>query len=292
LGAAPVDSTEALIERGVELRKTGDDRTALEVFARAFACSGSARAQAQMALAEQALGRWIDAHQHLRAALDAAHDPWIREHTAALTESLAEIASRLGRLEVTANVAGAELSVDGRRVGRTPLSDAIYAVVGESVVILSAPGYFDLARRVTVDAGSLSRVSLHLTRVRPSPLVEAEPAASSAQPYRQALTYGSLGLSAAGFAVGTGGYVLREVNVSIYNDNSRCLDFERDRRDVCSDERSAFRRGEALAIAGFSVAGVFGALGLYLWLSDEGDGDVESVACNFGGASVSCQGTF
>src|SRR5688572_1092503 len=57
-----------LIDRGVEQRKAGDDRAALELFRRAFELNGSGQALAQMALAEQALGRWLDAHQHLRLA--------------------------------------------------------------------------------------------------------------------------------------------------------------------------------------------------------------------------------
>src|SRR5689334_6453050 len=60
---------EAIIEGGVQLREQGRDEEALRAFRRAFDASKSPRAQAQMGLAEQALGRWIAADKDVAAAL-------------------------------------------------------------------------------------------------------------------------------------------------------------------------------------------------------------------------------
>jgi len=46
---------ETYLERGVDLRKKGDDEAALHEFRRAYEVSKSGRALAQVALAEQAL---------------------------------------------------------------------------------------------------------------------------------------------------------------------------------------------------------------------------------------------
>src|SRR3982751_2270792 len=74
---ARADDAEPLIRRGIELRRAGRDAEALEQFRQANQLAPSPRAAAQIGLAEQALGRWLDADGHLRAALAAPSDPWI-----------------------------------------------------------------------------------------------------------------------------------------------------------------------------------------------------------------------
>ncbi|HEX4352161.1 MAG TPA: tetratricopeptide repeat protein, partial [Polyangiales bacterium] len=63
------DSADALISQGVALRKQGKNAEALVDFQRAYQISPSPRAQAQIALAEQALGDWIAAEDGLVSAL-------------------------------------------------------------------------------------------------------------------------------------------------------------------------------------------------------------------------------
>ncbi len=98
---------------------------ALAAFERAWALGGSFRALAQIALAEQALGHWREAYEHLASALRHTDDPWISAHHATLDVALREIASRLGAVEVSCNVHGAEVRVDGRVVGKTPLAESV-----------------------------------------------------------------------------------------------------------------------------------------------------------------------
>src|SRR5262245_38202257 len=77
LGAGS-DAAEAAIKRGIELRKKGDDEQALREFTQAYQLSKSPRALAQMGVAEQALGRWVDAEVHVERALQASSDGWIQ----------------------------------------------------------------------------------------------------------------------------------------------------------------------------------------------------------------------
>src|SRR5215831_5030123 len=83
-GAAPADDAEGLILRGIELREKRDDQAALQLFRRALEIAATGRARAQVALAEQALGRWPDAEADLAAALERADEPWIAEKKALL----------------------------------------------------------------------------------------------------------------------------------------------------------------------------------------------------------------
>jgi tetratricopeptide (TPR) repeat protein len=295
--AEPTESGSAdeLVARGVELRKAGDDRGALDAFSRAYAVDKAPRARAQMALAEQALGRWVDAYDHLQEALRHGEDPWIREHEATLDKALGEIDAQLGSLEVWCNVPGAAISVDGRLLGRAPLPGPVKLVAGQSVLSVVAPDHFDVVRRLQIDAGKLSRAEVTLTRsagqVAPGarPTTPAPDEGSS----RDWLMYGSIGLAAVGVTAGVTGYVIREVNVNLYNDDSRCRQTpEIPRSEECPDEAAAFRRGELIAIVGFSSAAVFGALGLYLWLDRPKSTKSAALACGASLARVACAGTF
>lgn len=310
--AQNMDAGSRLIEQGIAQRKAGNDRAALQSFQRAFELSGSPRALAQLALAEQAMGRWLDAHEHLATALNR-DDPWILERSAELRAALDAIRSELAALEVSCNVEGASVYVDGRWLGRTPSSDPFRIVAGQSVIQVTAPGYFSIARHVQVDAGGLARIDVTLTP-EPPPRVASEPPAAptssiperptgplraradatAAQPsLRDPLMYGSVGLAALGAAVGVTGYIIREVNIAVYNDDSRC-DVRADvRRSVeCASEASAWRSGEKLAIAGVAAATVFGALGGYLWLTRSEPDAAAEIACGVGPVAVTCTGAF
>src|SRR5947209_3601580 len=83
-GGGDEAAADAAIRRGVDLRKQGRDMDALEEFRKAYAAARSPRALAQIALAEQALGRWVDAESDLDQALASKSDPWIRKNVATL----------------------------------------------------------------------------------------------------------------------------------------------------------------------------------------------------------------
>jgi hypothetical protein len=91
--AAPDD--EALIKQGLERRKRGDDEGALRLFEEAARLSRTGRAMAQIALAEQALGRWADAEVHMVEALSGwcgwcqRKDRWRRKSATAAGKGVA-----------------------------------------------------------------------------------------------------------------------------------------------------------------------------------------------------------
>src|SRR5262245_52314219 len=87
--AASAESTDdALVERGLKLRRDRQDAAALALFQQAYEVRPAPRTRAQIALAEQALGKWLDAERDLQAALAAASDPWIASHHKTLQGAL------------------------------------------------------------------------------------------------------------------------------------------------------------------------------------------------------------
>jgi PEGA domain-containing protein len=291
--SAPV--ARALMDEGLRLRKAGADRPALEVFDRAWRLDGSAQALAQVALAEQALGLWVDGYGHLRRALESSSDPWIATHRETLEMAFREMESHVGRLDVACNVDGAEIRVDGRLLGKTPLATSLLVLAGQSVLSVRARGYFKVTREVQVDPSQLARVDVHLTANEAAdvPVGAANGSAEETTTARDALMYTSIGLAALGAATGLTGYVMREVNVRVFNDDSRCApDATFTRTQQCPKEAAAFRRGEVLAISGAAAAGVFGSVGLYLWLQRPDTSSGQDMACGWGGLSLYCAGHF
>ncbi len=154
--------TDRLIGRGVELREQGNDREALEVFRKAYELSRGGRALAQLALAEQAMGRWLEAETHLRTALDTTQDKWIVANRQALEGALQTIQQRLGTVEILCSVNGAEVSLNGHVVGRCPLPTPARVVAGTVVLEVVADGYWPISRNLRVAAGGVNREQVEL----------------------------------------------------------------------------------------------------------------------------------
>ena len=146
-----------LLTQGVELRRQGNDAAALDRFREAFKLAPTPRALAQMGLAEQALGFWTIAGQHVRRALEAKEDPWIRKYQAALEQALTVINSHLEQLHITGTPDGAEVLVDGQPVGTLPLTQPLQVGQGTIVVEVRAKGYVAISRPVQISPGIQGR---------------------------------------------------------------------------------------------------------------------------------------
>ena len=178
------ESADAFIDRGVGLRSQGKPAEALELFERANAMAPSARAVAQMGLAEISLHRWIDAETHLEAAL-AHHDSvWI-ENTKTretLEKALSDVRLHVGRVRIE-GTEGAEITVDGKVVGRLPLPAPVHINPGTIRIHVSASGRQPADVDVVVAAGQevvatteLEPTAIALVPAGPPPTVPLTPA--------------------------------------------------------------------------------------------------------------------
>lgn len=208
LGAAPASaqSAEALIDEGIQLREQGRDGDALERFQRAFRESGTARALAQVALAEQALGRWVDANAHLTEAL-AMGGVWIETHRPTLENALATIRSRLGRLELVDGTPGARVRVNGEDAGTLPLEEVLYVPSGTVVIEVSAPGHVPLTRTVHIEPGVLARESVRQVAREPDSEPETQLERDAVAPSDASDDGALVGAIAASYAVAAAGTI-------------------------------------------------------------------------------------
>lgn len=175
--AGAQESPDAQIARGLELRRAGRDDEALEAFRSAWSTSHELRALAQMALAEQALGRWVDAERDLAAVMTSRNDPWVRSHARPLADSLVAIRQHITQLDVRSDVVGAEVLVGGTVVGTLPLAEPIHVASGTVEFTVRAPGRATVSRTLTATPGALLRETVALAPVQATAVVAAQPPA-------------------------------------------------------------------------------------------------------------------
>jgi len=156
------EDQEALLRQGIKLRREGKGQEALETFQRAAQIKETPRVLAQVGLAEQALGLWVHAEAHLKAALDAKGDAWIQKNRRALDEAFRTIQGHLGSLEIWGNPAGAEVTIDGQVSGALPSSGTLRLPIGEVKVTVRKDGYAEVTRVVRIAAGDLVRENVDL----------------------------------------------------------------------------------------------------------------------------------
>ncbi|HLK89767.1 MAG TPA: PEGA domain-containing protein [Polyangia bacterium] len=300
--AGGTDDAEKLIRHGIELRKAHDDEGAARAFQQAYDQVHTPRAAGQLGLAEQALGRWEDAERHVGEALHATGDSWVAKNRATLDEALGTIEAHLGRVEVLGDPEGAEVSVNGRSVGKLPLADAVRVSAGEVDVEMHAPGYVPAQRTLNIVGGQYQRLVLHLakesapevTTAGPKPAggeasVGAGPASGAVTPIvkstpveeppsqaRAVVKWSAAGLAVVGLAVGVTATILHANNVSKFDAHSPTCAVKNgmgvgpdgNPNTDCQNLLSAYQSDTTWAIVGFAGAGAFAVTWLVLQLTE------------------------
>jgi tetratricopeptide (TPR) repeat protein len=301
VGPEPTD--EELIAKGVALRKVGRDAEALAAFERANALLPSARAVAQIALANQALGHWREAERGLVDALRNQDDLWVGHHREHLERSLAAVEAHLAWLEVESNIAGAQVWIGGELVGSLPLDRPMRIAAGEVTVELRAPGYAAIRRTFQVDAKSRAHEAFtfvaqsagqeHQSADDPRVAPLAAPRPTSAR-----RTAGWFTLAGAGglLLAGIAGAATREWEASIYNDDSKCAPTgNKSRYELCGTNRDIGSTAQTIAIVAFVGSGVAGVVSGVLLLGSSRSAPGPSaghIGCDFAGVGLSCRGAF
>jgi hypothetical protein len=168
--AADERAAEALVTRGLELRREGKPGEALEMFQRAHALSPSPRTLGQMGLVEASLGHWIDAEDHLTASLATLQDPWVKKQRTLLDQGLALARSHIGQILFT-GPPGTTITVSGKTVGTLPHLSPVRLGEGNVLVTATAPGFKQFVLTVPVQANMQTPLNIDMApvEVRPAP---------------------------------------------------------------------------------------------------------------------------
>jgi hypothetical protein len=324
LAAAPATAAPGEVEQeinaGLDLREKGQDREALEHFQKAYELSKGARALAQMSLAEQALGLWVDAESHLKLALDSKDDKWIRSNRQALEGALSSIQRRLGSLEILGNATGAEVRINGVLAGTLPLSGPVRTKAGTAQVDVTADGYYPVSLTVTVPAMGLARETVNLV-MKPKTVATApeskpkaqttsdsspptSPPSSSSSPSTTVTTaapssggggpdalwaYVAGGGAVAGLALGLIEMIVRNGHINNYNNDAMCLVNGKTRIENCGNEKSAADSAQTVSTIGFVAGGALavGAVVLFVLAPTEAEAQ-KTAALPLGAGPIAC----
>jgi len=286
-------ASDDLIAQGVALREQRRDAEALLLFRRAQSVSPSPRAAAQIGLAEEALGRYVDAEAALLDALAADGDPWIARYRLVLAGALASVQRHLAWLDVTSSVPGAELRIDGVVVGALPARPQ-RRVVGVVQVEVRAAGYEPVSRQVTLHSGEPAFESFVLPSIHsPTP-----PGAADAPPPRPGPRTNIAWITAAGAAAflagGAAAQLVRENAATTYDNNRVCQVPGAGTRDAqCGGYHSTADVATALAVTGYSAAALLAGASIFFFLKSPGPrASASTPSCGLAGAGVACSVVF
>jgi tetratricopeptide (TPR) repeat protein len=159
--AASKMRAQALLSEGTSAYGRGDYAAALEKFTAAYQIFPSPKLWFNIGQANRDLGRPVEAvaafDRFLREAGDAPP-----ETLAEARRSAAELKTKLGQIQVICATDGAEVTVDGKQVGSTPLGEMVWTTPGRHQVAVQREGFSPAIEDVAVLAGKASAVNIEL----------------------------------------------------------------------------------------------------------------------------------
>lgn len=259
------ERAETLINAGVALRREHRDAEALEQFRKAYELRPAPRTLAQIALAQQALGKWVDAERDLSEALKSQDDEWIASRASILQRALDNIREHLGFLVVETNVASATLYIDGVAAARLPM-EPLRVPAATLVLELRTAEHGKLVRSLTVPAGGtlVQRIEFVVPADRPalsSPatvLTRREPPEKASYGLQRTLGWAFVGAAGTSLAGALVAQAISQRNTSLYNDDRRCLGGQLSRDQRCGSYRGAAESAQNYANLGYAATGALG----------------------------------
>ncbi len=153
-----------LFEQGVELFGQENYPAALATFEASYALRESPVVLFNIAMCRRALFRFPEAIDSFETYLQRWGEGLDPEQRAEVDALLAEMRARLFYLTVGASVDGAEVLVDGQRVGQVPLAGPVRLGPGEHVIEARAPQHEPVRERITVTGPGSRTLELTLRR--------------------------------------------------------------------------------------------------------------------------------
>lgn len=121
-------------DQGVAYYNEGRYGAALAEFLRAYEISGEWTVLYNLGQVSAALGRAADAYVYFQRYLNDGGDEIGEMRRSEVRDSMAALEPRIARIAVEVDVDGAEILVDGRRCGTSPLAEPVVVEPGSHVV--------------------------------------------------------------------------------------------------------------------------------------------------------------
>ncbi len=199
------EAAKVLYEEGLDATRTEQWAKARKALATAFQLKRDYEIAGLLGWAEWMSGAPRDAAEHLAFFLREAKEIRPKERQEAET-MLAHAKSKIGTVTIRVDAAGAELFLDGKRLGASPLATPLFVEPGNRKVEARKAGFRPVTLWVDVEPGSNPIVAIGLAKAKTPkppdmPIPNKDKSESSA---RNTLIYAGLGVGAALAAVGIG----------------------------------------------------------------------------------------
>lgn len=253
-------------EKGVALYRDGNLDAALVHFERAYELVPNYLLLYNIGQVQAERGEFVLATQSFEQYLAEGADQIDPERRSRVEAELQKLRTRVAQLAIELNVDDAEIFVDGRLAGKSPLKRPISVNAGQRVIRVEKPGYLPVTKTVKVAGEERPRVQLELEPAQPLAPARAEPAtetstSGAAEPTEPTYNYTPFWISGAvagvlGGAAATFGVLSHSANQDLDAEYNR---FPTDRDEV-SDLQGDVKTYAAVsdgASAGALVAAVF-----------------------------------
>lgn len=172
--AGPKEDAEHRFRAGVALQKVEDFGAAIVEYEASLALHPTKSALFNLANCLRATHRYpeaLDAFERLQESYGAELDPAMVE---VISRHLGELASLTALLVVEVDREGAEVLVDGRHVGTTPLRGPLRLGLGDHLLEVSSPGFETVQERINL--GPAERIERRISlEGAPLPRVDGPP---------------------------------------------------------------------------------------------------------------------
>ncbi|HEU4409269.1 MAG TPA: PEGA domain-containing protein [Polyangiaceae bacterium] len=152
-------------ETGVRLAGRRDWNGARTSFQAAYDASANPRVLFNVAVSERELGRYPAAVEAFRRELAEGRGKLSKDEEAEVSAAIASLEKLLASLLVEVSEPGAEVFLDGEKVGVSPLKLPLVVSIGERRVRATKPGYADAVDSVRLASGASGKLALRLVPV-------------------------------------------------------------------------------------------------------------------------------
>jgi tetratricopeptide (TPR) repeat protein len=284
---------EAVLRSGNQHYDRGDFERALESYREAQELFPSYKIDYNIGVALQALKRPIEALTHFRRFLGQARGRAEAAKIEQCKRRIARLRDEVCGIRLTGAPPGADVHVDGKPAGLTPLPDEVYLMPGSHSVEVTAAGYLPFEQSLPLDAGDHPTVTVRLrTRQAVAPRAALVPPPPAREPRRRVWSWVLTGAAAAALGVAVTFSVLAK---NAYDDYLTAPDLS---RDEYYSRRSSIEHKELAANISYGVAGALAVGAVVLFFVEPRLGESRPPARGRGalrlqlGQGVSLAGSF
>jgi len=263
--------------RGLTLYGDGEFLLALVEFERAYQLSNNYKVLYNIGQVRIQLGRYAKAKEALEDYLKAGGTSLTAERTQAVNKDLLTLAERTASLNIVTSETGADISLDGKVIGTSPLDAPLIVDAGEHNLVLHKPGFYDAAQSVTLAGHDQLDLKIELKPIPVATQVKTDTRTTPLTPTKVSRTPMYVAWGATGALAVTAG-VVGYFGISKANDLDALRTQYGATRTELDNAQSSARTLLAITDVAAGLAVVAGGVALYLTLSHPSERPSTSVA--------------